>query len=128
VSYWGSRLPRSVARACRPRTIVDGKMNRLESRYAAHLQLRQIGGEIGDFGFQRMKLRLAAATFYEIDFDLQLPNGEIEIHEVKGHWEDDARVKIKVAARAFPFRFYGVTCSSGRDGKRAGWNLELIAP
>ena len=33
------------------------------------------------------------------------PDGAFEIHEVKGHWEDDARVKIKVAAELYPFKF-----------------------
>jgi hypothetical protein len=27
-----------------------------------------------------------------------LADGQLQAHEVKGHWEDDARVKIKVAA------------------------------
>ena len=32
-------------------------------------------------------------------------SGQIEVHEVKGFWTDDALVKIKVAAAKFPFRF-----------------------
>ncbi len=34
---------------------------------------------------------------------------------MKGHWEDDARVKIKVAAEMYPFRFVAIT-SSRKDG------------
>ena len=38
-----------------------------------------------------------------------LPDGGREIHEVKGHWTDDARVKIKVAAELYPYyRFSAV--------------------
>jgi len=37
-----------------------------------------------------------------------LASGELECHEVKGFWRDDARVKIKVAASIYPFRFVAV--------------------
>lgn len=98
-------------------------MNKTEAAYADHLRLRQLAGELLDFGFQRIKLRLAASTFYEPDFDLQLENGEIELHEVKGFWDDDARVKIKVAAAIYPFRFIGATKPKGSD-----WSLEVFPP
>jgi hypothetical protein len=93
----------------------SGKMNNLEARYAAHLELRKTAGEILDYRFEPMKLRLAPSTFFDIDFlvvqaDDQGKFGSVELHEVKGgHWEDDARVKIKVAAPMFPWwRFRGV--------------------
>jgi hypothetical protein len=35
-------------------------------------------------------------------------DGALECHEVKGHWTDDALVKIRVAAEQFPFRFIAV--------------------
>lgn len=40
---------------------------------------------------------MADKTFYSPDFIVPALDC-IEVHEVKGHWEDDARVKIKVAA------------------------------
>ena len=48
--------------------------------------------------------------------------GTMEIHETKGHWEDDARVKIKVAATLFPFRFFAIT--QGRKEKKGQWIFE----
>ena len=89
-------------------------MNGLERRYAQHLQLRQAAGEILWWKFDGIKLRLAPTTFYSPDFFLMKADGELEVHETKGHWEDDARVKIKVAAEMFPFRFFGVTRGKGR--------------
>lgn len=86
-----------------------GVMNRLEAEYAASLQLQQSAGVILWYSFDAVKLRLAANTFYTPDFMVMAHDGQIEIHEVKGHWEDDARVKIKVAASLFPFRFLAVT-------------------
>lgn len=85
----------------------SGQMNGLEKKYAAHLDIRKVCGEIADWKFEPLKLKLAPATFYNPDFGLLMPDGKVELHETKGsHWEDDARVKIKVAAEMFTwFRF-----------------------
>lgn len=96
-----------------------GSMNKTEERYAAYLAARCARGEILAYWFEGMKVRLAANTFYTPDFVVQLCSGEIECHEVKGHWEDDARVKIKVAAALWPFRFVGI-----RGGKGGAWETE----
>lgn len=97
---------------------VNVRMNRTESAYAEHLELRRRAGEVGWFAFEAMKLRLADKTFYTPDFAVMLSDGTIEQHEVKGFWEDDARVKIKVAAALFPFRFIGV------QKQKSGWKFE----
>jgi hypothetical protein len=65
------------------------------------------------FEYEAVKLRLADKTFYSPDFAVMVANGELEMHEVKGFWEDDARVKIKCAAEKFPFRFRAFTKSKG---------------
>lgn len=91
-----------------------GVMNKLEADYCDSLNIRRITGEIQLFMFDAVKLRLADKTFYTPDFFVVNENGEIEIHEVKGHWEDDARVKIKVAAQMFPFRFKAITKEKGQ--------------
>lgn len=88
---------------------ITGRMNGLEKRYAAYLDIQKITGEILDWKFEPLKLKLAPATFYNPDFGVQLSDGWIEFHETKGFWEDDARVKVKVAAEMFPwFSFVGV--------------------
>lgn len=96
---------------------VDG-MNKTEAAYAAHLGLLKHAGEIAWFEFEAIKLRLANRTFYTPDFLVMLSDGELQIHEVKGFWEDDARVKIKVAASMFPIHFLAIQ----KDGK--GWKVE----
>lgn len=86
-----------------------GRMNKTEAAYAELLAARVHVGEILEFKFESVKLRLADRTWYTPDFALVLADGTREIHEVKGHWTDDARVKIKVAADLFPyFRFIAV--------------------
>lgn len=83
-----------------------GRMNKTEQRYADDVLTPLLrAGEIIDWKFEALKLRLADRTFYDTDFFVQLPCGLIEIHEVKGFMEDDAAVKIKVAADQFPFTF-----------------------
>lgn len=85
-----------------------GKMNKLESQYADYLQQKQNAGIITSYRFEAIKFRLADRTFYTPDFIVTYPD-VIECHEIKGFWEDDARVKIKVAAALFPeFAFVAV--------------------
>lgn len=60
-------------------------------------------------------------TTYTPDFLVVENSGEILMVDVKGGagWEEDARVKIKTAARLFPqFRFVGMTW------KRKTWQRE----
>jgi hypothetical protein len=99
-----------------------GEMNKLESQYAEHLESRRIAGEILWWSFEAMKFKLAPSTFYTPDFVVMMANGEIEVHESKGHWEDDARVKIKVAAEKFPFRFVAARRLAKKNG--GGWEFE----
>lgn len=103
---------------------VAGEMNKIEGRYASHLEIRKLTGEILEWRFEQMKLCLAKATYLTIDFLVVLPRGVVELHEVKGgHWEDDARAKIKMAAQMFPWwTIYGVTW----DKQIKDWKFERI--
>lgn len=90
-----------------------GRMNRTEEKYAAHLDKRKLAGEVLDYWFEPMNLRLATKCFYKVDFLVMLYNGALEVHEVKGFWTDDALVKIKVAAEHYPFRFVAIQFIEG---------------
>ena len=85
-----------------------GHMNKTEAAYAGRLELRKAAGEILGYDFEALKFRLADNTFYTPDFAVMLSTQELQAHEVKGFWEDDARVKIKMAARLFPIQFVAV--------------------
>lgn len=99
-----------------------GTMNKTEAAYAERLEARLRAGEVAWFKFEGVKLRLADSTFYTPDFAVMLADGSMELHEVKGHWQDDARVKIKVASSLYPFRFLAVRVRPKREG--GGWDLE----
>jgi hypothetical protein len=99
-----------------------GEMNKTEAAYASRLSALQAAGEIQWHRFEGLKLRLADNTFYTPDFAVMSADGVMECHEVKGHWQDDARAKIKIAASMYPFRFIAVKVKAKRDG--GGWAVE----
>jgi hypothetical protein len=99
-----------------------GAMNKTEQAYAATLDERRMTGEVAWFKFEGMKFRLADNTFYTPDFAVMLSDGALEMHEVKGFWQDDARAKIKIAADMYPMRFIAIQARLKRDG--GGWTVE----
>jgi hypothetical protein len=102
-----------------------GTMNKTEARYEEEVLKPALhAGEIAWYRFEGFKLRLADKTFYTPDFAVMLASGEIECHEVKGFWRDDARVKIKIAADQYPFRFIAVSVRPQKVG--GGWAREIF--
>ncbi|WP_256681568.1 hypothetical protein [Pseudomonas sp. PAMC 29040] len=100
-----------------------GVMNKTEEAYAAYLEQQKHAGQVLWYKFEGIKLRLADKTFYTVDFFVMPASRELEAHEVKGFWTDDARVKIKVAAGMYPvFKFVAIKKASKSDG--GGWSLE----
>lgn len=94
-------------------------------------------GEILEYAFEPVKLRLAKGCFYTPDFMVLENDGTVTVYEVKdwrsgskkyplkklkGFWREDARIKLKVAARLFPMlRFVATTKDPG-----LGWVYEVI--
>lgn len=91
-----------------------GNMNKTEAAYAKHLEALREAGEVLWFEFEPMNLKLADKCFYRVDFMVMVQSGQLECHEVKGFWTDDALVKIKTAAAKFPFRFISVRFVKGK--------------
>lgn len=109
-----------VARG-RPRHVA-GEMNKTEAAYAEHLRQLQLEGEVLWHRFESVKLKLAEKTHLTVDFFVMTKSGDLEAHEVKGFWEEDARVKVKVAAAMYPFRFLAVQRAPG-----GGWKTEVFS-
>lgn len=93
-------------------------MNRTELAYSEILEGLRLAGKVEWWAFEGVTLKLADDTRYTPDFFVMLKGGDLECHEVKGFWRDDARVKIKVAAALFPFQFLAVSKS------KSGWEME----
>lgn len=98
------------------------KMNGTEEKYAWVLELQKRAGGILDYGFNEITLRLGDDCRYTPDFWVLPLSGIFELHEVKGFFRDDAKVKIKVAAAKYPFIFRLVRLEKGQ------WNISEIEP
>lgn len=91
-------------------------MNKTEQQYDAHLSLMERLGEVKRHKFEGLTLKLADDCRLTPDFVVEMPDGRIELHDTKicyrgkttPHIEDDALVKLKVAAQAFPFKVKAV--------------------
>lgn len=83
---------------------VPGQMNRTEAAYAARLDVLKVAGEVAEWWYEGITLKLGADCRYTPDFLVMLPDLTLEVHETKGFMRDDALVKLRVAAGMFPFR------------------------
>jgi hypothetical protein len=99
-----------------------GQRNKTEQAYEEHLERLRMVGDVLWYRFEGIKLRLADNTFYTPDFAVLAGDGYLECHEVKGFWTDDAKVKIKVAADQYPFRFIAFKAVAKKNG--GGWVRE----
>lgn len=115
------KLPANQAGAFALGRLPAGTMNKTEAAYAAYLETLKHAGEVLWYKFEGLKLRLADTTFYTPDFCVLPSTGVLEIAEIKGFWRDDARVKIKVAASIYPFRFIAI------KKIKDGWEREEFA-
>jgi len=83
-----------------------GTMNKTEAAYALRLEALKQAGEVLWYKFESINLRLAANTFYKVDFMVLTNENALEAHEVKGGYiTEDSVMKIKIAASLYPFRF-----------------------
>ena len=89
------------------KTSDEAKLNKLEKSWLARMRLLYPTENIG---VQNITLKLADDCRYTPDFNAVDANGQIVFYECKGFFRDDAKVKIKVAARLFRWaRFILVT-------------------
>lgn len=94
------------------------KLNKTERAYYDYL--RGLGADW--IGVQNITLKLADDTRLTCDFNV-IDRGEMRCIDVKGFQREDALIKIKVAARMFPFvRFLIVKRENG------SWNHKEVKP
>lgn len=101
------------------------RMNKTEAAYVAYvLDPQKQRGEIIDWKFHSMNIRLADKTFYEVDFLVLHADMSVAIHETKGEFTTDkGQMKIKLCAEVLPwFRFYKCIKLSKKNG--GGWHVE----
>jgi hypothetical protein len=121
-----TRRPRRgppFAKASRPRKIA-GVMNGLERAYGDLLNVRKAAGQVAEWWYEAVTLKLAPDCRYNPDFLVMLPDGSLEFHETKGFQREDSIVKLKAAAEKFPFRFVLVQKQTKKQG--GGWKIEEV--
>lgn len=107
----------------------DGQMNKTEAAYAARLALRKQVREIADYWYEPITLKLAHDCRLTMDFLVQLMDGTLELHDTKARWSnratarEDALIKMRVAARLFPFRMVQAVWERDKT-----WTLIEIKP
>lgn len=89
-------LPPAAAALLRPRY-----RSQLEAEYAGVLEFRKRAGEIVDFGYERIRLRLPGDVWYTPDFDAVDSDGVVLLFEVKGWQLETARVKLRAAIATY---------------------------
>lgn len=77
--------------------------SKLEARYAQHLDLLRLAGEIRWWAYEPLSLKIAEGAHYRPDFITIEASGGISARETKGFMREAARVRLLVAARAFPW-------------------------
>lgn len=117
------KFPRARGRCTRRK---PGEMNKTEAAYRREvLEPAILAGTIAVVDYERITFKLADDTRYTPDFFVLLPDGLIEFHEVKGFFEDHAKVKFKVVADQHPwFKFVLVRKRAKKDG--GGWDVREV--
>lgn len=104
-----------------------GEMNATEAKFANYLRGLEITGEVLWWKHEGMKLQLADNTTLNVDFNVIYADFRLVMIDVKGAKaiiEEDAKVKMKVAAEQFPFVFRYAFPRQKKDG--GGWIFEEI--
>ena len=107
-------------------------LNKTEQAFFDYLKSREDPGVLRTvLPPQSVTLRIANGCRYTPDFvvayhhSTDIPSVDLVAYEVKGFMRDDAAVKIKVAATAFPWiTFHLVTKLPG--GGAAGWSISEV--
>lgn len=101
-----------------------GRMNKTEAAWALRLEADRRDGEVLAYHFEAVTLKIGDDCRYTPDFFVVLADGSIRFDEIKGFMRDDAQVKVKAAARMFPWFAFRVV----RKAKGGAWEIREIAP
>lgn len=106
------------------RKVAGSGMNKTEARFKA--EFLDTVEEVWFASYASVKLRLADRTWYTPDFFVWTGK-HVHVYEVKGSWkaphQEDSRVKLKVAAEAYPqFKFFAAVPNK----ETGGWDIEEI--
>lgn len=96
----------------------EAKLNKLESDWLAYR--RSLNAQW--IGVQCMSLKLGSDCRYLPDF-IEILNGNVIAWETKGFMRPQARVKLKVAARMYPWIIFKIVTRKNKE-----WKIETVKP
>lgn len=112
VRYYAKTKPRDLF----------AKMNKTEKIHAQKLEAMRRNGTVQEWHYEGLTLKLGDDCRYTPDFLVIYIDGYMELHETKGFMRDDALVKLRTAARIYPFRIVLYTL------KKGVWTETSISP
>ncbi len=103
-------------------------MNKTEQQYAAHLELQKAAGAILWYAYEPLTFKLAHDCRYSPDFAVLMADHTIALIDTKAGirskagastylCEEDSKIKIRVAARLFPFFKWSIAYKDKRTGE-----------
>lgn len=112
----------------------DDGMTGIERQFDRELARRKLAGEIHDYRFHAMKLKVVSpvpktddadglkGSWFETDFVVYENDGTVAVYETKGYLDraGDGWLKFKAAASQYPFAFHFVQKGSKAEG---GWKI-----
>jgi alpha-galactosidase len=114
-----SLYPKRTGRPAR----VPGVPNLTERRFAEHLEIRKLAGEIRSFAYEPEVLRLGPEMTLLMDYRIVELNYTYTYVDVKGRYvREDSTVKIKAAAVMYPQHRF-VQAKWTRD---KGWKFRVF--
>jgi len=97
--------------------------SKLEEEFRLSLYVDLQRGNIVWFDYEAMRLRIGKDAYYKPDFVTLSWGGSMTFYEVKGHWREAARVRIRAAAERYRmFSFFAVSKPKGE-----GWKYEAFS-
>lgn len=97
------------------------KLNKLEKAWLATRRLQE-GVNNPFIGIQCLTFKLGSDCRFTPDF-IEIIAGKLVAWETKGFFRDDAKVKLKVAARMYPWVSFRLVTRKNKE-----WKIEEIKP
>lgn len=121
-----SQQPNGVKRWQALGRLPKDKMNGTERAFADWLEAQKLAGNVIDYKFHPMNVRLAKNAYYEVDFLALMADMRLTIFEVKGGFcSEKGALKIKTCAEVLPyFRMVKATKLAKKDG--GGFRFETF--
>jgi hypothetical protein len=95
------------------------EMNKTERHRAIQLEAMKRDGQIRDWGFEAMSLKLGAGAYYTPDFMVIENDGTLRFEETKGFWRESARVNQGSRRRCSPANSLRCVSSRARGKRRS---------